>query len=138
LFEVQALLGSPMSPGGVVPHPRRAWTILNVTVQLQSVAELTDVGVQSTLATTAQELTGDWRGYHYRSPHTPIPLPVVPAPTQELGAALHNANLEGFLTISAKLSDQKSLVIFPQNMRRGSFVDFSHPTLGSHRINGSR
>jgi RES domain len=127
-----------MSPGGVVAHPRRAWTILNVTVQLQTVVDLTDTGAQTTLATTAQELTGDWRGYHFRSPSTSIPLPVAPAPTQELGAALHDVDLEGFLTISAKLSDQKNLVIFPQNMRRGSFVEFSHPTLGSYRINGSR
>jgi hypothetical protein len=35
LFEVQALLGSPLSSGGIVPHPRRAWTILNVAVNLQ-------------------------------------------------------------------------------------------------------
>src|SRR5262245_36846903 len=37
LFEVQALLGSPSMPGGAVPHPRRAWTIINVNVNLQSI-----------------------------------------------------------------------------------------------------
>ncbi|HEY7490252.1 MAG TPA: hypothetical protein VIH59_03990 [Candidatus Tectomicrobia bacterium] len=33
LFEVQALLGSPTQPGGVISHPRQAWTVLNVDVQ---------------------------------------------------------------------------------------------------------
>jgi len=30
LFEAQALLGSPLTPGSIVPQPRKAWVILNV------------------------------------------------------------------------------------------------------------
>jgi RES domain len=33
LFEVQALFGSPTSPGGVVPHPRRAYVVLNAELR---------------------------------------------------------------------------------------------------------
>ena len=76
LFEVQALLGSLTQPGGVIPHPRQAWTVPNVNVQLQAVADLTQESQQQSLETTAQELTEDWRGYQQRSP------------TQALGAAL--------------------------------------------------
>src|SRR5689334_23586017 len=42
LLEAQALLGSPTTPGGMVPHPHSTWTILNVSVRLQAVAELSD------------------------------------------------------------------------------------------------
>jgi hypothetical protein len=65
LFEVQALLGSPLTPPGgglVVPNPRQAWVALNVRVTLQRVADLTRVPEQTALGTTVQELTGDWQG----------------------------------------------------------------------------
>jgi hypothetical protein len=38
-------------------------TVLNVDVQLQAVADLTQGSQQQLLETTAQELMGDWRGY---------------------------------------------------------------------------
>jgi hypothetical protein len=41
--------------------------VLNVDVQLQAVADLTQESQQQLLETTAQELTGDWRGYQQRS-----------------------------------------------------------------------
>lgn len=136
LFEVQALLGSPLTPGGVVPHPRRAWTLINVTVNLQSIVDLTDTGVQTSLITSAQELTGDWRGYQLRSPHTSVKLPVGVAPTQALGAALSTVpGMEGFRSLSAKLSDQMVLVVFPQNLRPGSSIEFLDPTTNqTHKI----
>lgn len=136
LFEVQALLGSPLSSGGVVPHPRRAWTILNVNVSLHNIADLTDTTTQSSLSTTAQELTGDWHGYRLRGPGASVKSPVGTAPTQELGAALHAVpNLEGFITLSAKLSDQMALIIFPQKLHSGSLVQFWDPTTGqTHSI----
>lgn len=128
LFEVQALLGSPLSPGGVVPQPRRAWSILNVNVNLQSVVDLTDPAAQAALATSAQELTGDWRGYQLRGPHTSVTAPAGSAPTQDLGAALFGvAGVEGFRTISAKLPDQMVLAVFPQKLRPGSSVQFWDP-----------
>jgi RES domain len=137
LFEAEALLGSPDRPGGVLPQPRLAWTIINVKVQLQRVADLTVVAAQNLLATTAQELTGDWRGYHLRSSRTSVSEPVGLAPTQELGAALYAvAGLEGFRTLSAKVPYAMNLVVFPQKLQPGSCVEFSHPTLGTHSILG--
>ncbi|MBA3712059.1 MAG: RES family NAD+ phosphorylase [Pyrinomonadaceae bacterium] len=133
LFEVQALLGSPLSAGGVVPHPRRAWTIINITVNLHRVVDLTDIVSQSSLSTTAQELTGDWRGYGLRGSSASIRAPTGAAPTQDLGAALYAVpDLEGFITLSAKLPDQMALVVFPQKLGAGSTVRFIDPTTGHH------
>ena len=50
LFEAEALLGSPDRPGGILPQPRLAWTVINVQVQLQRVADLTVVAAQHLLA----------------------------------------------------------------------------------------
>ena len=60
LFEVEALLGSPLPNHQYVPNPRQAWIILNVQVSLKAVADLTVVSEQLKILTTAQELTGDW------------------------------------------------------------------------------
>jgi len=131
LFEVQALLGSPMSPGGVIPHPRQAWIVLNVQVHLSGVADLTDIAAQQLLGTTAQELTGDWRGYHQRNSQTSVRQPVGTAPKQALGAALYGVpGLEGFRTISARLPYYMVLVLFPAKLQPGSFVQFSNPATG--------
>src|SRR2546426_557428 len=65
-FEVRALLGSPFGYPGIVPVPTRAWMILNVSVNLQRVADLTLSAETDKLQTTVQELTGDWRGYRQR------------------------------------------------------------------------
>ena len=133
LFEVQALFGSPMTPGGIVAQPRSAWAVLNLPVDLQQVADLT-AAVQhgpKKLETSAQELTGDWRGYQLRSLATSITGPTGVAPTQELGAALYAVpDLEGFRTYSAKLPDQMVLVVFPDKLQAGSFVEFIDPATG--------
>jgi hypothetical protein len=116
MFEVQALFGSPTQPGGVIANPRRPWTVINVQVQLQDVADLMQVSQQRLLTTTAQELTGDWYGYQQRSALTSVTQPVGTAPTQALGAALFAVSgLEGFLTLSARLPYHKNLVVFPKS-----------------------
>jgi RES domain-containing protein len=131
LFEVQALLGTPSTPGGVVAPPRQAWITINVNLQLQRIADLTDLALQQLLQVSAQELTGDWRGYQQRTPLTSITGPIGPAPTQDLGDALFAvANLEGFQTISAKLPYHRNLVLFPHKLQRGSRVEFIHPATG--------
>ena len=132
LFEVEALFGSPMSAGGAIANPRHAWLIINVDLQLQEVADLTNVsGAQSPLQTSAQELTGDWRGYQQRTSQTSITSPIGLAPTQELGNSLHGVpNLEAFQTLSAKLPYHRNLVIFPQKLMPGSRVRFTHPATG--------
>lgn len=123
LFEVQALLGSPYATW--VPAPRQNWTIVNVAVALQSVVDLTLPRHQARLATTAQELTGDWRANHLRSTSTSVSQPAgVPAPTQELGAALYSTRgVEGFTAISAKVPTHQILVVFPDRLLAGSRLE---------------
>lgn len=135
LFEVQALFGAPTQPGSVVPHPRQAWILVNVTVQLHAVVDLTDVASTTALATSAQELTGDWRGYQQRGPMTSVAQPVGLAPTQLLGAALFAVpGLEGFRTFSARLPYHSTLVIFPEKLQPGSAVTFHHPYTGQQYV----
>jgi hypothetical protein len=135
LFEVQALFGSPTPPGGVIANPRRPWMVINVQVQLQDVADLTHVSQQALLATTAQELTGDWYGYHQRSALTSVRQPVGTAPTQALGAALFAlSGLEGFLTLSARLPYHKNLVVFPQKLQPRSRIVFHDPATGQQHV----
>lgn len=76
LFEVQALFGSPTSP---IPNPGVSCAILNVSMSLSAVADLTQRTTVRNLRTTAQELTGDWHGYRVRRP---AGRPVGTAPTQ--------------------------------------------------------
>ena len=103
----------------MIANPRRPWTVINVQVQLQDVADLTQVSQQMLLATTAQELTGDWYGYQQRSALTSVSQPLAPHRPQALGAALFAVNgLEGFLTLSARLPYHKNLVVFPQKLNR--------------------
>jgi RES domain len=123
LFEFQAVFGDPASP---IPNPRVSATVLNVRVVLHAIYDLTDFAdAQVPLSTTAQELTGDWRGYQARGPHRPIPLPVGQAPTQELGTHIFRSGIEGLLTLSAKMPTNQNLVIFPQNLRSGSTVTYT-------------
>lgn len=135
LFEVQALFGTPTQPGGVFPHPRQAWITVNVTVQLQAVADLTEMTSTTALETSAQELTGDWRGYQQRGPLTSVPQHVGLAPTQRLGAALFGVpGLEGFRTFSARLPYHSTLIIFPEKLQPGSAVTFHHPYTGQQYV----
>jgi hypothetical protein len=135
LFEVQAVLGVPTQPGGVIANPRYPWTVINVQVSLQDVADLTQVSQQTLLATTAQELTGDWQGYHQRNALTSVSEPVGVAPTQSLGAALFAVDgLEGFVTLSAPLPYNKNLIVFPQKLRQGSRIVFHDAATGQRVV----
>ena len=100
----------PTQPGGVIANPCCPWSVLNVQVHLQDVADLTQVSQQTLLATTAQELTGDWQGYQQRNALTSVSEPICAAPTQLLGTALFAVSgLEGFVTLSAPLPYNKNL-----------------------------
>ena len=128
LFEVEALFGSPLKPGGLVANPTSIhWAILKVEVRLSSIVDLTDVlNAQIPLQTTAQELTGDWMGYSLRSASTRIKNPTGPAPTQQLGAALFKrARCEGFRTLSAKLPYHEVLSVFPQRLKKTSVIRYT-------------
>jgi hypothetical protein len=126
LFEVEALFGTPTVPGAVVPGVARPWAVVNVAVNLTHVADLTDeIGTHLPLSTTAQEMTGDWRGYTLRSPSTAVKNPTGVAPTQSLGPALYNLpDCEGFRAISAKMPYQEVLGVFPPKLKPGNSLTY--------------
>jgi hypothetical protein len=81
-FEIGALAGDPLVVGGILNAPD-SFAAVHVKVVLQRVADLTVVSEQDLIETTAQELTGDWRGYQHRAaPRSSIQEPVGTAPTQ--------------------------------------------------------
>jgi hypothetical protein len=124
-FETVALAGDPLTVGGLLIAPI-SFAIVHVNVVLQRVADLTQVDQQDLIETTAQELTGDWRGYKLRSgSRSSVKEPIGTAPTQDLGETLFEVpGIEGFRTLSAKLAYHRSLVIFPQKMFKGSHLEF--------------
>ncbi len=126
LYEVGAIFGPPDQP---VSHPsKRKMTPIDVSVRLWSVADLTDPTQQALLETSAQELTGLWKLY-----------PPGEAPTQRSGAALFAAgNVEGFLAISTKMHQCRTLIVFPKKLRKGSELVFEDIiTRRTHRIASS-
>jgi hypothetical protein len=128
LFEAQAMLGSPLPGRVALPNPAGSWAIITVQVQLRHVADLTRPSQRRKVGTSVQELTGDWIGYRLRKPTPPATHPYTDVPTQLLGAGLAaTAKLEAFLTYSARDSRHQNLVIFPQNLAKGSLVTFANP-----------
>jgi len=123
----------------LVPSPHSTWTTLNIQVSLQHVADLTDLASQSLLEVTAQELTGDWRGYHLRGSGTTIKSPTGSAPTQDLGSALFRVpKLEAFKSLSSKAPYHHILTIFPQKLRRRSRISWFNPLTGKEESIGPR
>jgi len=119
MYEVGALFGSAASPGGVIPNPGLPIVVLPISINLTSIVDLTKATEALQIETNAQELTGDWRGFHQRpalgstlSPHTGK------APTQQLGEELFRlGSCHGFISFSARLPDYKILGVFPQRLR---------------------
>lgn len=138
MFEAQALLGSPY--GAYVPQPAQAWAIINVTVVMRAVADLSAALAQANIDVTAQELTGDWYGYQQRQRSLSLKAPVGRAPTQSLGAALFGVpGLEGFKMVSARVPDKRTLVVFPTKLRVGSSIQFHDPSSKHHlTISGTK
>lgn len=140
LLEVQALLGSPWSPGGMLSSPYGSWTLVPVTFSLRSVLDLTDPATQSALGTSYQELTGDWRGYTLRPLYAPGTFGVgstPPAPTQALGAHLGVAlpksgqTFDGLISVSAKVPYRRNVVIFPDHLSAtGGSYSYIDPITG--------
>ena len=92
---------------------------------LHDVIDLTDVtSAHIPLGTSAQELTGDWRGYGQRTPQTSVSEPTGIAPTQDLGKALFDTGTEGFRAISAKIPFSKTLTVFTDSLQSGSSLTF--------------
>jgi hypothetical protein len=100
--------------------------MLTVQVTLSKLVDLSDLRSQALLDSTVQELTGDWVGYRQRSRATSVRVPVGTAPTQALGEAIHRdpRDIEGFLAVSAKVTTNVNLVVFPEHLDAGSFVRY--------------
>jgi RES domain-containing protein len=132
MFEVQALLGSPLPGAPLLPNPTGQWAIINDRVQLSQVVDLTDQSERAKIASSVQELTGDWRGYSSRDQLPSLRDPYwTNVPTQRLGHALHGVrDVEGFLTYSARVPTHRNLIVFPAKLRPGSFVEFENPITG--------
>jgi hypothetical protein len=126
------------TPGSHMPHPTLSFASLSVTVTLQGVVDISEPSAQAALNTSVQELTGDWRGFDLRSPSTAVSQPTGIAPTQRLGQALFNCGVEGFRANSAKLSWHKTLVVFPDNMRKGSSIVYTQSGKVVHSISGTK
>jgi hypothetical protein len=132
MFEAQALFGLPTTPGGTIPAPAGGWILITVRLQLDAVIDLSDIASQALVDASVQELTGDWQGYRQRSAATNVGNPTRRAPTQDLGEAIHRdpRNLEGFLTVSAKVPYNRNLVVYPDHLRASSFVRYEWTDAG--------
>jgi len=138
LYEVAAILGSPLPGQWNLPNPANPWTVVPTNVQLTRVVDLTTPAALKAFGTSEQELTGDWRCYKLRPAaagllHAGFP---VDAPTQELGDALHaRKDIDGAITYSAKVPTKRNLVVFPLRIAKGNFVSFIDPSTGiTHTI----
>jgi RES domain len=136
-FEVGQQLGFP-TPGSYTPNPTKSFASLSVAVLLQEVVDISDTSAHAALDTSVQELTGDWLGFDHRNSSTSVSSPTGIAPTQHLGEALFKTGVEGFRATSAKLPWHKTLVIFPDNMKKGSSVVYSQSGKPIHSIIGSK
>jgi RES domain len=84
-FEIGALAGDPLVVGGIL-NAQGSFAAIYVKVVLQRIADLTVLSQQDLIESTAQELTGDWRGYQHRAAAgSSIQEPVGTKPTQDLG-----------------------------------------------------
>ena len=96
---------------GVKSSPR---LLLSVEVALRAVLDLTTTQVQAALGTNLQELTGSWLAVNAYGQT---------APTQALGAAASNSReIEALRVPSAQDPRAANLVIFPDELRKGSRV----------------
>ncbi|MBO0700242.1 MAG: RES domain-containing protein, partial [Zavarzinella sp.] len=132
LFEVGALVGSPLPGGVVLPVPGAVWRIVHVTVAASAVVDLTNPATLSLLGASIQELTGDWRGYTYR-PGPPAGPPYwTRVPTQQLGHALAAVpGVEGWITYSARFPTRRNLVLLRNNLLPTSSVSGIDPATGT-------
>jgi hypothetical protein len=120
MFEAEALFGSPLTPGRVVAHPTASLVTLAIQVRITAIVDVSDPAQAGLIDSNAQELTGDWRGYQQRSSATSVAGPTGKAPTQEFGEQLFTAcpDVQGILTLSARLPYYRILVVYPQRLRK--------------------
>jgi RES domain-containing protein len=107
------------SGGAFVAKPLDAYTIFAVNFSLHKVLDLTDPQILKLLNTTREELIAPWR---------PIQIRGKVAPTQSLGLFARALGYEALKAPSAVLEDKVNLVVFPINLKAGSYLELIHPT----------
>ena len=130
LFEVQALLGSAYPGATFLPSPAGGpWTVINVHVDLQEVVDFTRLKSRALVEASAQELTGDWRGYALRNPiRARGGIHGSDVPTQMLGRRLERVRrVEGFISYSARIATRRILMVFPHKLQPGSQLRYYDP-----------
>ncbi len=137
LYETRAIVGSPLPGRANVPNPNPvAWTILPITVALQSIADLTRDSELQIIDTSVQELTGDWDGYDHRPQHQDAPPPYFThVPTQQLAVTLHQTGLfDGLLSYSAVDPRHRNLIVFPTALQKGSSLTCTDAGGSPHQL----
>lgn len=92
--------------------------IMTINYELQRVTTLDDATIRKKLGITRKVLLEEWRDI--------VDAGSVPI-THVLGAAAITVGIEGLYVPSAPNRPQTNLVIFPANLRIGSFVEIHHP-----------
>ena len=111
LREVEALVQTAAGLLGVRGLPR---ILLSVEYALVAVVDLTDPAIQAFLGTDTDELCAPWR---------PLNAEGLPAPTQELGAAIRaRGEVEALKAPSARDRTAHNLVVFPERLESGSTI----------------
>lgn len=127
LLEKQAQCGSPYAQ----PVTYYSCSQDEVVVHLQNVIDLADINAHAALATTAQELTGDWMGHEVRGMATRKPVLTAPAgeaPTQILGwETFQEPGVEGVRVISARDASTCCLVVFTHKLQRPARLAWNDP-----------
>jgi hypothetical protein len=92
-----------------------------VQVRLTAIVDVSDPAQAALIDSNAQELTGDWLGYQQRSSATSVTGPTGKAPTQDFAEQLFAtcSDVQGILTLSARLPYYRVLVVFPQRLIKG-------------------
>jgi hypothetical protein len=121
LYETGALLGTSLRPGWSVANPQR--TVRVIRFRLKDGVRVIDL-TDPALALSAQTLTGDWEGYRHRPWAPNLKLPIGIARTQQIGRMLYarfvdRQDLDGFLTISARVPTKRVLVLFDPRDENG-------------------
>ncbi|CAM3231820.1 RES family NAD+ phosphorylase [Filibacter tadaridae] len=104
-------------------HPPRVF--ISLVIQLGSVLDLCNESNWDILQTSYQELTGNWKNH----------LNQTPAPTQLLGKATYDSQrFEAIQFYTAKGEPKRNIVIFPDLLKKGSFVNVYDPDGGIDKI----
>ena len=136
LFEKRVNYGNPYEdPSALLVTPRISKTeLVPIDVNVDSILDLSDIGVHRLLGTNAQEITGDWEGYVHRgsgAPGVALTAPIGTAPTQDLAWELfHHTPVKGIKSISAQVPTTCCLVVFTHKLEPPDSLSWSDPNTG--------